>query len=70
MIKVYKVKWCIIDGGQYVPPDPVSGGDYYRDAYGMDIIPALTVKMAKEIVEKARPLAKIRAIKVLTNLEV
>jgi hypothetical protein len=68
MIKVYQVNWSVPNGGQYVPPDPVSGGDYCRDEYGLDIVPATSMKMARSIVEKARPQAVVGEIKMLAVL--
>jgi len=70
VIKVYQVNWRIPDGGQYIPPDSVGGGDYYRDKYRTDIIPATSIKMAREIVEEARPSAKVTKVKILSKLEV
>jgi hypothetical protein len=65
MIKVYQVNWSVSDGGQYVPPDPVCGGGWYSDQYGSDIIPATSMKIARSIIEKARPQAVVGAIKML-----
>ncbi len=75
MIKVFKVDWCIEDGGSCVPLGPVrlclfGGGNYYQDEYGTDIIPAMSIKMARDIVNKARPSAKITGVKILANLNV
>ena len=60
-LKIYEVKWRIPGGGQYVPMDPVAGGDYYQDLHGTDIITAKSAKQAREVVRKVRgDQAKIR----------
>jgi len=67
IIKVYRVNWEIPNGGQYVPPDPVIGGDYFRDKYGIDIIPATSIQTAKAIVKRARPSANITTARLLAE---
>lgn len=64
-MNTYKVSWKIIDGGEYVPPDPCCGGDYFSDKYGMDIITINTKKAARNVVKKARPSAKIMGVEQL-----
>ncbi len=58
-MKIFSVSWVERGAGQYVPPDPVGGGDYYADKYGTDIITASNAKTAKEAVEMVRPNAKV-----------
>ena len=59
-MKIYSVSWVERGGGQYIPPDPICGGDSYSDKHGTDIITASTEKIAKVAIEKARPSAKVK----------
>jgi hypothetical protein len=59
-MKIYSVSWVERGRGQYIPPDPVCGGDFYADEQGTDIITATSAKIAKAAVEMVRPNAKVK----------
>lgn len=66
-MKIFAVSWVARERGQYIPPDPVCGGDYYADKHGTDIITATNAKIAKVAVEMARPCAKVKRPTVLCD---
>ncbi len=55
--KVYKVEW-VFPGGEYVPLDPVAGGNYHRDVYKSQLITAPSKEVAILAVRTAWPSAK------------
>lgn len=69
IMKIYKVEWIERGAGGYVPPDPVSGGDYYTDRYGFEIVTAPTAKAAAQAVKTCRPSATVKRPKVVHSLQ-
>lgn len=66
-MKIYYVSWVEHGGGQYIPADSVCGGDYCADKHGVDIITATSAKIAKAVVERVRPRAKVKRPKTLCD---
>ena len=69
ILKIFHVKWAIDGGGSYIPPDPCSGGDYYSNLHGSDILPATSKKDAREILIACRPNAKVKSIDLIKEFK-
>jgi len=66
-LSIYAVYWRQPNAGNYVPPDPCAGGDYYEDLYGKELVTAYTAKAAREAVYASRSSAVIEHPKKLRD---
>lgn len=57
-MKHYHVSYRLPDRGQYVPPDPVAGGNYYQDLYKDQFIVAANKSQVRSMILKIYPDAK------------
>lgn len=68
-MKIYKVAWRLQGGGTYIPDDPVtSGGGYYGDRTGIQLVTARKKNQAVAAVKNALPGCKIVSSSVVLDL--
>jgi len=51
----YLVTWQLPGRGQYIPPDPCCGGNYYKDKYVSQIMYARSLEQIRKLVKDAYP---------------
>ena len=60
-LNIYLVTATIKGGGEYIPPDPCAGGDYYASKTYVCFVTSSSGKLAREAIKAAYPTAKIPA---------
>ena len=66
-MEIFAVFWVESGAGEYLPPDPIYGEATRTDLHNVDLVTTSSAKKAKEAVSRARPLAKIKRIEVVSE---